>query len=108
MLITTTPNVEGRSVVKYFGIVSGEAILGANLFKDLFAGIRRDIVGGRSGAYEKELRRAKEIALKDMEVAKKLGANAILGVELHTGTVTRLQRCPERLSRNCGATNRAT
>ena len=65
MLISTTPSVDGKRVVKYFGIVSGEAILGANIFKDLFAGIR-DIVGGRSGDYEKELRRAKEIALSEM------------------------------------------
>jgi uncharacterized protein YbjQ (UPF0145 family) len=87
MLVSTTPTVEGRRVVKYFGIVSGEAILGANIFKDLFAGIR-DIVGGRSGAYEKELRRAKEIALQDMEEeAKKLGANAVLSVDLDYETL---------------------
>lgn len=87
MLVSTTPNVEGRRVVKYFGIVSGEAILGANIFKDLFAGIR-DIVGGRSGAYEKELRRAKEIALQEMEgEAKRLGANAVLSVDLDYETV---------------------
>ncbi len=87
MLISTTPTVEGRRIVKYFGIVSGEAILGANIFKDLFAGIR-DIVGGRSGAYEAELRRAKEIALQDMEdEAKKLGANAVLSVDLDYETL---------------------
>ncbi|HPE63817.1 MAG TPA: heavy metal-binding domain-containing protein [Methanothrix sp.] len=87
MLISTTPTIEGRHVVKYLGIVSGEAIMGANLFKDLFAGIR-DIVGGRSGAYEKELRRAKEMALQDMEEeAKRLGANAILSVDLDYETL---------------------
>ena len=86
-MISTTPTIEGRHVVKYFGIVSGEAIMGANLFKDLFAGIR-DIVGGRAGAYEKELRRAKEIALQDMEEeAKRLGANAILSVDLDYETL---------------------
>ncbi len=86
-MISTTPTIEGRHVVKYLGIVSGEAIMGANLFKDLFAGIR-DIVGGRSGAYEKELRRAKEMALQDMEEeAKRLGANAILSVDLDYETL---------------------
>lgn len=87
MLISTTPYVEGRKVSKYLGIVSGEAILGANLFKDLFAGIR-DIVGGRSAAYEEELRRAKAIALEEMErEAERLGANAIIGVDLDYETV---------------------
>jgi len=78
MLVSTTPNVEGKKIVKYLGLVSGEAIMGANLFKDLFAGIR-DIVGGRAAAYEKELKKAKEIAINEMiEEARKLGANAIL------------------------------
>jgi uncharacterized protein YbjQ (UPF0145 family) len=87
MLISTTPSVDGKRVVKYFGIVSGEAILGANIFKDLFAGIR-DIVGGRSGAYEKELRRAKDIALSEMEEeAARLGANAVLSVDLDYETL---------------------
>jgi uncharacterized protein YbjQ (UPF0145 family) len=82
MIITTTPNVEGKPIVEYFGIVTGEAIMGANLFRDLFAGIR-DIVGGRSGAYEKELGHAREMALQDMEaMAQQLGANAIVGVDL--------------------------
>ncbi|AET64667.1 hypothetical protein Mhar_1303 [Methanothrix harundinacea 6Ac] len=86
-MISTTPSVDGKRVVKYFGIVSGEAILGANIFKDLFAGIR-DIVGGRSGAYEKELRRAKEIALSEMEEeAARLGANAVLSVDLDYETL---------------------
>ena len=87
MLVSTTPTVEGKKIVKYLGIVSGEAIMGANLFKDLFAGIR-DIIGGRSSAYEKELRKAKEIAINEMiEEARKLGANAILSVDLDYETV---------------------
>ena len=87
MLESTTPTVEGKKIVKYLGIVSGEAIMGANLFKDLFAGIR-DIIGGRSSAYEKELRKAKEIAINEMiEEARKLGANAILSVDLDYETV---------------------
>ncbi len=87
MLVSTTPTVEGKKIVKYLGLVSGEAIMGANIFKDLFAGIR-DIVGGRAGAYEKELRKAKEIAINEMiEEAKKLGANAILSVDLDYETV---------------------
>lgn len=82
MIITTTPNVEGKTVSEYLGIVTGEAIMGANLFKDLFASIR-DIVGGRSAAYEKELIRAKEIALKEMQArAAALGANAVIGIDL--------------------------
>lgn len=87
MIITTTPSIEGNPVSEYLGIVSGEAILGANMFKDLFAGIR-DIVGGRSGAYEEELRRAKEIALQEMQHnAQMLGANAILSIDLDYETV---------------------
>jgi uncharacterized protein YbjQ (UPF0145 family) len=82
MILTTTPSVEGRSVERYLGIVTGEAILGANIFRDLFANLR-DIVGGRSGAYEKELGQAREIALQEMrDRAQQLGANAILGVDL--------------------------
>ena len=87
MIITTTPSVEGRAVEEYLSIVSGEAIMGANLFKDIFAGIR-DIVGGRSGAYEEELRRAKEIAMAEMrDNARLLGADAILSVDLDYETV---------------------
>jgi len=87
MLVSTTPNVEGKKIVKYLGLVSGEAIMGANLFKDLFAGIR-DIVGGRAAAYEKELKKAKEIAINEMiEEARKLGANAILSVDLDYETI---------------------
>lgn len=87
MLLTTTNTVEGKKIVKYHGLVSGEAILGANIFKDLFAGIR-DIVGGRSGAYEEELRKAKDIAVDEMQVqARSLGANAVIGVDLDYETV---------------------
>ena len=82
MLVTTTPSVEGRKIVKYCGVITGEAILGANVFKDLFAGIR-DIVGGRSATYEKELQRARDIALRELEErASQLGANAVVGVDL--------------------------
>jgi len=87
MIVTTTPSVEGQSVEAYLGIVSGEAVMGANMFKDMFAGIR-DIVGGRSGAYEEELRRAKEIAVQEMqENAQHLGANAVLSVDLDYETI---------------------
>ena len=87
MIVTTTPRLEGKPVARYLGIVSGEVILGANLFKDVFAGIR-DIVGGRSGAYEKELRQAKEIAIREMmENAAALGANAVVGVDLDYETL---------------------
>ena len=87
MLVTTTPTVEGQPIKQYLGLVTGEAILGANIFKDLFAGIR-DIVGGRSAAYERELRRAQEIALADMQQAAQVkGANAIVGVDLDYETV---------------------
>ncbi|MCP2519961.1 heavy metal-binding domain-containing protein [Candidatus Aminicenantes bacterium AC-335-K20] len=87
MLILTTPNIEGKKIVKYLGLVSGEAILGANIFKDFFAGIR-DIVGGRSAAYERELRKAKEIAIDEMkEQARSLGGNAIIGVDLDYETI---------------------
>ena len=82
MIIVTTPSLEGRRITRYIGLVSGEAILGANIFKDMFAGIR-DIVGGRSHAYEQELRKAKDIAVREMvEQAQALGANAIVGVDL--------------------------
>jgi uncharacterized protein YbjQ (UPF0145 family) len=82
MIITTTPTVEGKRIRDYRGIVTGETILGANIFRDLFAGIR-DIVGGRSAAYEKELRNAREMAMAEMAAsATELGANAIVGVDL--------------------------
>ncbi len=82
MLVITTPNIEGKKILNYHGVVSGEAILGANVFRDFFASIR-DIVGGRSAAYEKELQKARSIALEEMaEQARKLGANAVVGVDL--------------------------
>ena len=87
MIVTTTPRVEGKPVSRYLGIVSGEAILGANIVKDVFAGIR-DIVGGRSAAYEQELRKAKTIALEEMEAeAAQLGGNAVVGVDLDYETI---------------------
>lgn len=87
MLVVTTPNIEGKKVEEYIGIVSGEAILGANIFKDIFAGIR-DIVGGRSATYEKEFRKAKDIAVAEMiEQAQERGANAILAVDLDYETI---------------------
>jgi uncharacterized protein YbjQ (UPF0145 family) len=82
MIITTTPTIEGKRIRDYRGIVTGEAILGANIFRDLFAGLR-DIVGGRSAAYEKELRSAREVAMAEMAAgATEQGANAIVGVDL--------------------------
>ena len=88
MIITTTPSVEGKSITAYKGIVTGEAILGANIFRDLFAGIR-DIVGGRSGAYEKSLREARQIALAEMEEeARRMGGNAVIGVDLDYENIT--------------------
>lgn len=87
MIVSTTPTIEGKRMAEYLGLVSGEAILGANLFKDIFAGIR-DIVGGRSGAYEEELRKAKQIAIDEMvEQARALGANAVVGVDLDYETI---------------------
>ena len=82
MIVTTTPNVEGYQIAEYKGIVVGEAILGANVFRDLFAGIT-DIIGGRSGAYEASLGEARETALKELEQrALAQGANAVVGVDL--------------------------
>lgn len=87
MIISTTPSIEGKKIIKYLGIVTGEAVLGANIFKDLFARIT-DIVGGRSAAYESELQRAREIALKELEEnAKALGANAVVGIDLDYETI---------------------
>ena len=87
MLVITTNTVEGKRITRYIGIVSGEAILGANIFKDFFAGIR-DIVGGRSASYERELRRARELALLEVtEAAAELGANAVVGVDVDYETV---------------------
>jgi uncharacterized protein YbjQ (UPF0145 family) len=87
MLTITTNTVEGKKITRYIGIVSGEAILGANIFKDFFAGIR-DIVGGRSAAYEEELRKAKDIALAEMtQQAQMAGGNAVIGVDLDYETI---------------------
>lgn len=82
MILTTTPAVEGKRITEYRGIVTGEAILGANIIKDFFAGIR-DIVGGRSASYERELNQARTIALTELEEeAAKMGANAVVGIDL--------------------------
>ena len=82
MILTTTPSIEGKTIREYCGIVTGEAIVGANIFKDFFAGIR-DIVGGRSGAYEQELQKAREIALREMEeTAQQNGGTAVVGIDL--------------------------
>jgi uncharacterized protein YbjQ (UPF0145 family) len=82
MIITTTPSIDGRRITAYRGIVTGEAILGANIIRDLFAGIT-DILGGRSGAYEAELAKARQTALREMEErAAALGADAVVGVDL--------------------------
>ena len=87
MLITTTNTVEGKRIVEYYGLVSGETIIGANLIKDLFASIT-DIVGGRSSVYERTLREAKETAVSEMSAeAQRLGANAIIGVDLDYETL---------------------
>lgn len=87
MILTTTPQIEGHPVLEYKGIVTGETIIGANAFKDFFAGIR-DIIGGRSGAYEKVLREAKDTSLQEMmERARQLGANAIVGIDLDYETI---------------------
>ncbi|GAB6180537.1 heavy metal-binding domain-containing protein [Desulfotomaculum defluvii] len=82
MILTTTGNIEGKTIRQYFGIVNGEAIMGANVVRDIFASIT-DIVGGRSGAYESKLAQAREIAMEEMkEHARRLGANAVIGVDL--------------------------
>ncbi|HHX40574.1 MAG TPA: heavy metal-binding domain-containing protein [Armatimonadetes bacterium] len=88
MLVTTTPTIEGRAITHYLGIVTGEAILGTNIFRDFFASIR-DIVGGRSAEYEEELARARQIALREMEQqALRLGGDAVVGVDLDYETIT--------------------
>jgi len=82
MILTTTPSIAGHEIKQYKGVVVGEAVLGANIFRDLFASIR-DIVGGRSGAYEKELGKAREIAFQDLQQrAAELGANAVVGIDI--------------------------
>jgi uncharacterized protein YbjQ (UPF0145 family) len=93
MIVTTTPSVDGRVIVQYLGIVAGEAVIGANVFRDLFAGIR-DVIGGRSGSYEKTLREARQTAINELiEEAGALGADAVVGVSVdfeggvHQGTM---------------------
>lgn len=87
MLITTTSSLQDREIIEFIGLVSGETIIGANVFKDFFAGIR-DIVGGRSGSYERVLREAKDTAMAEMtQQAKNSGANAIIGVDLDYETL---------------------
>ena len=87
MILSTTPTIEGHPIREYKGVVTGETIIGANMFKDIFAGIR-DIVGGRAGSYEKVLREAKDTSLNEMMVrANAMGANAILGIDIDYETV---------------------
>ena len=87
MILSTTPTIEGRNILEYKGIVTGETIIGANMFKDLFAGIR-DIVGGRAGVYEKVLREAKDTSMNEMmQRASQLGANAIVGIDIDYETI---------------------
>jgi uncharacterized protein YbjQ (UPF0145 family) len=82
MILATTPSVEGKQITKYCGVITGEAITGANIFKNLFANIR-DIIGGRLAAFEKELKKAREIAFQELEqAARDLGANAVVGIDL--------------------------
>ncbi len=87
MILTTTPQIEGHTIREYKGVVTGETIIGANFVKDFFAGIR-DIVGGRSGSYEKLLRKAKDTSMKEMmERARELGANAVVGIDIDYETI---------------------
>jgi uncharacterized protein YbjQ (UPF0145 family) len=87
VLITTTPAVEGKPIREYLGVVSGETILGTNILRDIMAGLR-DIVGGRSGAYEEKLREARDAALKELaDEAERLGANAVVGAKIDYETV---------------------
>lgn len=87
MLVTTTNTIEGKKIVRYIGLVTGETIIGANIFKDIFAGIR-DIVGGRASSYESVLREGKDTAIAEMQqYAAALGANAIIGVDLDYETI---------------------
>jgi uncharacterized protein YbjQ (UPF0145 family) len=82
MLMSTTSVIEGRTVSRYLGVVTGEAIIGANIFRDMFATVR-DIVGGRSATYEKALAEARQVAMAEMEArAQELGANAVIGIDL--------------------------
>ncbi len=87
MILTTTPQIEGHTIQRYLGVVTGETIIGANFVKDFFAGIR-DIVGGRSASYENVLREAKDTSLKEMmDRAQAMGANAIVGIDIDYETI---------------------
>jgi uncharacterized protein YbjQ (UPF0145 family) len=87
MIVTNTPSVDGKSISQYLGIVVGETIVATSIFRDVMAGLR-DLVGGRSGAYEEKMREAREVALKEMvEEAEKLGANAVVGVDIDYETI---------------------
>ena len=87
MIVTSTPSVDGKSISQYLGIVVGETIVATSIFRDVLAGLR-DLVGGRSGAYEEKMREAREVALKEMvEEAEKLGANAVVGVDIDYETI---------------------
>jgi len=87
MIITTTNSIEGKTITEYLGVVTGETIIGANLFRDIFASVR-DVVGGRSGAYEEVLREAKDTALREMQqLAESMGAHAIVGIDLDYETI---------------------
>jgi uncharacterized protein YbjQ (UPF0145 family) len=93
MIVTTTPSIEGATITRYLGVVAGEAVIGANIFRDLFAGIR-DVIGGRSGAYEKTLTQARQVAIDEMiQEARDLGADAVVGISVdfeggvHQGTM---------------------
>ena len=87
MIVTTTNNIEGHNISSYLGIITGETIIGANLFRDIFASVR-DVVGGRSGAYQEVLREAKDTALREMtQKATEMGADAVVGVDLDYETI---------------------
>lgn len=82
MILTTTPSIEGKQILTYHGVVTGEAIMGANIVRDIFASIT-DIIGGRSGAYEEKLQDAREVAMQEIQQrALRLGANAVVGIDL--------------------------
>ncbi|WP_131837670.1 YbjQ family protein [Acetobacteroides hydrogenigenes] len=87
MIVSTTPSIEGRQIVEYLGIVTGETVIGANIFRDFMAGIR-DIVGGRSSSYEEVLKEAKDTALREaIDDAIRLGANAVVGIDIDYETI---------------------
>lgn len=89
MIVTTTHNLEGKKIIQYYGIATGEVVLGANIFRDFFASIR-DVIGGRSGSYEEVLQEAKDTAIKEMtQRAQAMGANAVIGVDLDYETLGR-------------------